>query len=165
VKKEFRYEEILRLVQERVGRLTQERKAGVEAFLRQPGVQIVLRFPDSPVELRAFDPMNIQPVDRSRAIHRRMLRLAFGESFFSASDTPVLVDLGESPFDIRGATFFTPKEDLQIETDFTPLALQPGTREFRSSLKLSSEGVALQAVAGAITISADGARVEITLKR
>ncbi|MCI0408710.1 MAG: hypothetical protein L0191_09135, partial [Acidobacteria bacterium] len=141
------------------------RKAAVDAFLRQPGIQIVLRFPDSPVELRAFDPMNIQPVDRSRAIHRRMLRLSFGESYFSASDTPVLVDLGEGPFDIRGATFFTPKEDLEIETDFNPFALEPGTREFRSSLQLSSEGASLQAVSGAVSVSADGTRVEITLKR
>ncbi len=165
VKKEYRYDEVLRLVQERVGRLSQERKAAAESFLRQPGIQVVLRFPDGPVELRTFDPMNIQPVDRSRAIHRRMLRLSFGESFFSASDTPILVDLGEGPFDIRGATFFTPKEDLQIEVDFTPFALEPGTREFRSSLKLSSDGVSLQAVAGAVSISADGTRVDITLKR
>jgi hypothetical protein len=165
VKKEFHYDEILRLVSERVGRLSQERKAAVETFLRQSGIQVILHFPDSPVELRAFDPMNIQPVDRSRAIHRRMLRLAFGESYFSASDTPILVDMGEGPFDIRGATFFTPKEDLQIEADFTPLALEPGTREFRSSFKLSSEGVTLQAMAGVVNVSPDGLRVEITLKR
>jgi hypothetical protein len=165
VKKEYRYEELLRLVQERVGRLSQERKAAADAFLRQPGTQIVIRFPDSPVELRAFDPMNIQPVDRSRAIHRRMLRVSFGESFFSASSTPVLVDLGEGPFDIRGATFFTPKDELQIEADFTPVPLEAGMREFRNSFKLSADGVSLQAIAGTVTISADGARVEITLKR
>ena len=165
MKKEFRYDEILRLVQERVGRLTLERKASLDAFLRQSGIQIVIHFPESPVELRAFDPMNVQPVDRSRSIHRRMLRLSFGESFFTASDTPVLVDLGDGPFDIRGATFFSPKEDLQIEVDFTPLALAPGSREFRSSIKLSSEGASLQAVSGAISVSPDGNRVEITLKR
>jgi hypothetical protein len=76
-----------------------------------------------------------------------------------------LAAISWSAHDIRGATFFTPKEELEIEVDFTPLALEAGTREFRNSLKLSADGVSLQAIAGTVNVSADGARVEITLKR
>ena len=164
-RKDYRYDEIFRLVGERTGRLSLERKAAGETFMRQRGVQVIVHLPDAPMELRAFDPMNIQPVDKSRSIHRRVLRLSFGEGFFSSSDTPVMADLGNGPFDIRGLTFFVPKEDLHLEVDFNSLPLEPVTREFRSSVRLTSEGVSLQAVAGSLTVSGDSSKVEITLKR
>jgi hypothetical protein len=165
MKKDYRYEEMLRLVQEKTSRLAQDRKAAADAFLRQQGIQVTLRFPDGPVELRAFDPMNIQRIDASRAIHRRMLRLASGESWFSASNLPIMVSLGEGPFDIRGVTFFLSREGIEAESDFTPLDLTPGSHEFRSSFKLSADGVSLQAIAGSVSVSADGTRIDIVLKR
>ena len=108
--------------------------------------------------------MNFQPIDASRAIHRRMLSLGFGAGSFSARDTPVMVSLGDGPFDIRGITVFVPRESLQMEADFTPVRLEPGSREFRSEVKLSAEGVMLQAAAGTLSISPDGLRVDIALK-
>jgi hypothetical protein len=165
VKKEFRFEETLRLVQEKTSRLAQERKLAGETFLRQEGIQVTLRFPEGPVELRAFDPMNIQRIDSTRAIHKRMLRVASGESWFSASNVPVMVSLGEGPFDIRGVTFFLAREGLEIDADFAPVELSPGPHEFRSSLKIGADGIALQATAGSFTVSDDGKRVDIVLKR
>jgi hypothetical protein len=94
-----------------------------------------------------------------------MLRLAFGESTFSASGVSVMVGLGDGPFDIRTATVFIPAEEIQVEADFVPLALEPGPHSFSSSLKLSGGGVSLQASAGTLTISPDRTRIEITLKR
>ena len=164
VKKDYRYEETLRLVQEKLSRISQDRKLAADSFLRQPGVQVVLKLPEGPVELRSFDPMNFQPIDASRAIHRRMLSLGFGAGSFSARDTPVMVSLGDGPFDIRGITVFVPRESLQMEADFTPVRLEPGSREFRSEVKLSAEGVMLQAAAGTLSISPDGLRVDIALK-
>ncbi|HMF07676.1 MAG TPA: hypothetical protein VKJ00_00995 [Thermoanaerobaculia bacterium] len=164
-RKDYRYDDIFRLVSERTDRLSLERRAAGEAFMKQRGVQVAIHLPDAPVEVRAFDPMNLQPVDKSHTIHRRMLRLSFGESSFASSEISVMADLGEGPFDFRGLTFFLPKEDLHVETDFTALPLEPGTREFRSSLRLTSEGVSLQAVAGIVTVSPDGSKIDVALKR
>jgi hypothetical protein len=165
VKKEFDYEDLLKIVQEKTTRISLERKLAADAFLRQDGVQIVLKPPELPVEMRGFDPLNVQVVDSTRAIHKRMLRLAFGESTFSASGVSVMVGLGDGPFDIRTATVFIPAEEIQVEADFVPLALEPGPHSFSSSLKLSGGGVSLQASAGTLTISPDRTRIEITLKR
>ena len=164
-KKEFDYDELLRIIQEKTARLSLERKQAAEAFMRQEGVQILVKPPQSPVEVRGFDPMNIQVVDSTRAIHKRMLHLAFGESSFSASGVPVLAGLGGGPFDIRSVTVFIAADELQMEIDFVPLSLEPGPHSFATSLRLSGGGVSLQASAGIVTVSSDGSKIEIALKR
>jgi hypothetical protein len=164
-KKENGYDELLKGIQEGVARLGADRKQAGEAFLRQQGVQIAITPPAGPVELRGFDPMNIQRIDATRAIHKRLLRLAFGESTFSSTGVPVMVSLGEGPFDIRGATLFLPADELQVEIDFVAVPLEPGTRESRSSLRISGGGIVLQASVGTVVISPDRARIDVTLKR
>jgi hypothetical protein len=163
--KEFGYDDLFKVIQEKTARVSQDRKQAAEAFMKQDGVQIVVKPPESPVEVRGFDPMNVLAIDASRAIHKRMLRLAFGESSFSASGTPVMVGLGSGPFDIRSATIFVPADELQMEADFASLPLEPGSRTFTSSFRMSGGGVSLQAAAGTLTISPDRTRIEITLKR
>jgi hypothetical protein len=165
VKKEFDYETLLRIVQEKTIRLGLERKMAADAFLRQEGVQVVLKPPELPVEMRGFDPLNVQVIDPTRSIHKRILLLGFGESTFSASGVPVLVGLGNGPFDIRSATVFIPADELQVEADLVPLALKPGPHAFASSLRLSGGGVTLQASSGTLNVSPDGTRIEINLKR
>ncbi len=165
VKKEFDYEDLLKIVQEKTARISLERKMAADAFLKQDGVQIVLTPPGLPVEMRGFDPLNVQVVDSTRAIHKRLLLLAFGESTFSASGVPVMVGLGDGPFDIRTATVFIPAEEIQAEADFVPLALEPGPHRFNSSLRLQGGGVSLQASAGTLAVSPDGTKIEITLKK
>ena len=163
--KEYGYGELLRLVQERVGRVAAERKKSARAFFEQEGVQVVLRLPEAPVELRSFDPLNVQVIDSATAIHRRMLSLASGEITFYASGVPVLVGLGQGPFDIRSATVFVPAAELRVEADFAPLALQPGLHSFASSLTVSGGGINLRGSAGTLTVSPDGLKVEIAFKR
>ncbi len=165
VKKELDYENLLGLVQEKTARVSLDRKQAAEAFLKQDGVQIVVKLPESPVEVRGFDPMNVQPIDASRAIHKRILRLAFGESTFSSSGVAVLAGLGDGPFDIRSVTAFVPAEELKVEADSVPLALEPGSRSFASSLYLSGGGLSLQASSGSLVVSPDRSKIEITLKR
>jgi hypothetical protein len=165
VMKEIDYEDLFKLVQEKTARISQERKLAADAFLKQEGVEILVRPPEAPVEVRGFDPLNIQVIDSTRAIHKRLLRLAFGESTFSASGVPVMVALGSGPFDIRTATVFIPADELQMEADLVPLPLEPGSRTFSSSLRLSGGGLTLQAFAGTLTVSPDRMRVEIALKR
>jgi hypothetical protein len=46
-----------------------------------------------------------------------------------------------------------------------PVPLEPGTHSFSSSLRLSGGGISLKASAGALTVSPDRRRVEVTLKR
>jgi hypothetical protein len=77
----------------------------------------------------------------------------------------VLVGLGNGPFDIKLVTVFVPAEDLLMETDSVPLALEPGSRTFRGSFKLSAGGVSLQASSGTLTISPDKTKIEIELNR
>jgi hypothetical protein len=165
VMKEFDYEDLLRTVQEKTSRISLERKQAAEAFLGQDGVQILVKLPESPVEVRGFDPMNVQVIDSARAIHRRMLRLAFGESTFSASGVPVMVGLGSGPFDIRTVTIFVPADEVQMEADYVPLPLEAGSHVISSSLKLSGGGISLQASAGTVIVSPEKTKVEVTLKR
>ncbi|HEV8336533.1 MAG TPA: hypothetical protein VGR67_08970 [Candidatus Polarisedimenticolia bacterium] len=164
-KKDLDYDSLFRIIQEKTARLGAERKLAAENFMKQPGIRIELKPPDGPVEVRGFDPLNVQPIDAGRAIHRRLLRLAFGEGTFSASGVPVLVGLGNGPFDIKLVTVFVPAEDLLMETDFAPLALEPGSRTFRGSFKLTGGGVSLQASSGTISVSPDKSKIEIELKR
>jgi hypothetical protein len=164
-KKEYRYEEVLRTVEGKLSRLSLDRKAAVDTFLRQKGIEVAVRFPDSPVEVRAFDPMNMQRIDASRTLHRRMLQLAIGETSFSAMDTPILATLGNGPLDVRGVTVFAPEQDFEMDLDFNPLERVPGTREFRTSFRLTADGVNLQALSGTVTVSPDGAHVEVTIRR
>jgi hypothetical protein len=164
-KKDYRYDEVLRTVDGKLARLSQDRKAAADAFLRQKGIEVAVRFPDSPVEVRAFDPMNMQRIDGSRTLHRRMLQLAVGETSFSAMDTPTLATLGNGPLDVRGVTVFAPAEDFQMDLDFNPLDRVPGTREFRTSFRLTADGVTLQAQSGTVTISPDAAHVDVTIRR
>lgn len=164
-KKDYRYDEVLRTVEGKLGRLSQDRKAAADAFLRQKGIEVAVRFPDSPVEVRGFDPMNMQRIDASRTLHRRMLQLAIGETSFSAMDTPTLTTLGNGPMDVRGVTVFAPVEDFQMDLDFNPLDRVPGTREFRTSFRLTADGITLQAQSGTVTISPDAAHVDVTIRR
>ena len=164
-KKDYRYDGVLRTVEGKLARLSQDRKAAADAFLRQKGIEVAVRFPDSPVEMRAFDPMNMQRIDASRTLHRRMLQLAVGETTFSAMDTPTLATLGSGPLDVRGVTVFAPEEDFQMDLDFNPLDRVPGTREFRTSFRLMADGVTLQAQSGTVTISPDAAHVDVTIRR
>ena len=164
-KKDYRYEEVLRTVEGKLARLSQDRKAAADAFLRQKGIQVAVSFPDAPVEVRAFDPMNMQRIDPTRTLHRRMLQLAIGETSFSAMDTPTLATLGSGPLDVRGVTVFAPEEDFHMELDLNPLERIPGTREFRTSFRLTADGVTLQAQSGTVTISPDAAHVEVTIRR
>jgi hypothetical protein len=163
--KEYGYGELLRLVQDKVGRVAAERKKAARAFFEQEGVQVVLKLPEAPVEVRSFDPLNVQVIDSSTAIHRRMLSLACGEITFYASGVPVLVGLGQGPFDIRSATVFVPADELKVEADFAPLPLQPGPHAFASSLTVSGGGISLRGSSGTATVSPDGLKVEISLKR
>jgi len=164
-KKDWGYNALLKVVQEKLGHVAQMRKAIAEAFLQQDGIQISVKLPEGPVELRSFDPLNVQAIDASTAIHRRMLSLASGGSTFYASGVPVRVTLGEGPFDIRGATVFVPADDLRLEVDFVPLGLEPGTRTFSSSLRATGGGVSIQGSAGTLAVSPDKLKVIITLKR
>ena len=164
-KKDHDYPDLLKLVQEKLARISQDRKQAAETFLRQEGIQVVLKLPPGPVELRSFDPLNIQVIDASTAIHRRTLSLASGESSFYASGVPVLVSLGEGPFDIRGVTVFVPADEVRLEIDRLPLSLEPGPRSFDRSLRLSGGGVTLQGSAGDLLVSPDKLKIEITLRR
>lgn len=164
-RREYGYADLLKIAGDRVARVTRDRKQAEESFRRQEGVQVTVKLPEIPVELRNFDPLNVQPIDATTAIHRRTLSLAFGEGAFYASGVPVMVTLGSGPFDIRGLTFFIPGDDLHLEADFVPVDLEPGIHPFRSSLTLSGSGLSLRGSSGTLTVSTPPLRLDIALKR
>jgi hypothetical protein len=166
VRTEYGFPGILRVVQEKVGAIREERRLALEKFQRQEGLRITVKAPPGlPVEIRGFDPLNIQKIDASNAIHRRILELAFGESRFQASGIPSLVSLGDGPFDIRGVSVFVPRDEVEIEADFLPVGLEPGERSFRGSLRLTAPGLTIRAATGSLTVSSDGAGLEIAPAR
>ena len=103
----------------------------------------------------SYDPENLERVDESRSVHKRVIRIEFsGGTRVHIMGIPVAANTGEDEFDIQQLTITAP-EHYAVTIGGQVAVLSPGVHEFDQPMSISADGLLIEARTGVVMVGED----------
>ena len=120
--------------------LMEQRQARYQAFIDQPGVQVVLQFGSFP-QFRGFDPMNAEAISDELIFHKTTLNLAKADNQLFVANEDVVTTIQDQVWFVKQAVFFVDsKEDVWFEEGRVEVAVPGITLQWTAELISDEDG-------------------------